>query len=92
MGKLQRPTTIAAASSQKWQQQQTKVNGSNDDNKDNDPNFDRKLDIITLGAKPYVKEHLLTKISRENCKILINYIMAMQSGLVLLGNTELILS
>ena len=46
---------------------------------DSDPNFDRKLDIITAGAKPFVKEHLLTKISKENCKILINYIMAMQT-------------
>jgi hypothetical protein len=32
-----------------------------------DPNFDRKLDLITEGCRPFVKEHLLTKISRENC-------------------------
>ncbi len=33
---------------------------------DNDPNFDRKLDLITAGAQPFVKEHLLTKITRPN--------------------------
>ena len=32
-----------------------------------DPNFDRKLDLITAGANPFLKEHLLTKITRENC-------------------------
>jgi hypothetical protein len=44
-----------------------------------DPNFDRKLDSNTAGAKPFVKEHLLTKISRENCQIIVKYIMAMQT-------------
>ena len=44
-----------------------------------DPNFDRKLDDITAGASPHVKEHLLTKISRENCQTIINYILAMQT-------------
>jgi integrase/recombinase XerD len=49
------------------------------DNNEEDPNFDRKLDIITAGARPFVKEHLLTKITRENCQILIDYILAMQT-------------
>jgi integrase len=44
-----------------------------------DPNFDRKLDLITEGGRPFVKEHLLTKISRKNCIIIINYILAMQT-------------
>jgi integrase len=44
-----------------------------------DVNFDRKLDIITAGATPFVKEHLLTKISRENCQTLVNYMLAMQT-------------
>lgn len=44
-----------------------------------DVNFDRKLDIITGGAKPFVKEHLLTKISRENCQTLVDYMLAMQT-------------
>jgi integrase len=44
-----------------------------------DPNFDRKLDAITAGAKPFVKEHILTKISRENCLTIIDYILAMQT-------------
>jgi integrase/recombinase XerD len=45
----------------------------------NDPNFDRKLDLITAGASRYLKQHLLTKISRENCSVIINYILAMQT-------------
>ena len=46
---------------------------------DDDPNFDRKLDLITAGAQPFVKEHLLTRITKENCQIIINYILAMQT-------------
>jgi hypothetical protein len=41
-----------------------------------DPNFDRKLDLITAGVRPFVKEHLLTKISSENCKTIVDYIVA----------------
>jgi hypothetical protein len=44
-----------------------------------DPNFDRKLDLITAGAKPWLKQHLITKVSRENCLVIINYILAMQT-------------
>jgi integrase/recombinase XerD len=44
-----------------------------------DPNFDRKLDLITAGADPFVKQHLLTKITRENCLVIINYLFAMQA-------------
>ena len=44
-----------------------------------DPNFDRKLDIVTAGARPYIKQHLLTRISRENCITIVNYILAMQT-------------
>jgi hypothetical protein len=40
-----------------------------------DPNFDRKLDLITAGANPYLKEHLLTKIPKENCLVIIAYNM-----------------
>lgn len=40
-----------------------------------DPNFDRKLDLITAGGRPHVKEHLLTRITRENCQVIINYIL-----------------
>src|SRR5919108_5485453 len=45
---------------------------------DDDPNFERKLDTITEGAQPFVKKHLLEKITRVNCNIIIAYIMAMQ--------------
>lgn len=44
-----------------------------------DPNFDRKLDLITAGAKPYIKDHLLTRITRGNCLVIINYILALQT-------------
>ena len=45
----------------------------------NDPLHDHKLDLITAGARPYLKEHLLNKISRENCLTIINYILAIQT-------------
>lgn len=48
-------------------------------NKYNDPNFDRKLDLITEDARPYIKNHLLTRISRENCITIVNYMLAMQT-------------
>ena len=44
----------------------------------NDPNFDRKFNLATEGARPFIKEHLLTRISRENCSTIIAYILAMQ--------------
>ena len=50
-----------------------------EDNNINDPIFDHKLDLITAGARPYLKEHLLNKISRENCSVIINYILTMQT-------------
>jgi integrase len=53
----------------------------NNDNSDfdNDPNFDRKLDLVTAGGRPFIKEHLLTRITRENCLIIIDYILALQT-------------
>jgi hypothetical protein len=44
-----------------------------------DVNFDRKLDLITGGARPYIKKHLLTRITKENCATRINYILDMQT-------------
>ncbi len=46
---------------------------------DNDPNFDRKLETVTVGAKPLVKKHLLNKNTRDNCKVIVNYILTMQT-------------
>jgi hypothetical protein len=40
-----------------------------------DPNFDRKLDLVTAGGRPHIKEHLLTRITRENCQVIINYVL-----------------
>lgn len=41
-----------------------------------DPNFDRKLDLITAGGHPYLKEHLITRITKQNCLTIMNYILA----------------
>ncbi|MFL6309580.1 MAG: hypothetical protein ACJ70T_06250, partial [Nitrososphaera sp.] len=41
--------------------------------------FERKLDIATAGLHSYIREHLLTKISRENAAIIIGYILSMNS-------------
>src|SRR5215211_2846159 len=41
-----------------------------------DPNFDRKLDMVTTDSHKYVKQHLLTKITRHNCLTIITYILA----------------
>jgi hypothetical protein len=35
---------------------------------DNDPNFDRKLDLITARGQPFVKENLLTKIQGQTAR------------------------
>jgi hypothetical protein len=50
-------------------------------NIDDDPTatFDRKIDVVTTGARPFVKEHLLTRITRENCLTIVNYMLAMQT-------------
>jgi hypothetical protein len=45
---------------------------------DDDSNFDRKLDAVTAGGS-YVKEHLLINITRKNCKIIVDYVLAMQT-------------
>jgi len=45
------------------------------DDNDDDVNFDRKLDIITAGARPFVKDHLLTKITKENCINIVSYML-----------------
>ena len=44
-----------------------------------DPNFDRKLDLVRAGARPYIRQHLLTRIPRENRITIVNYILAMQT-------------
>ncbi len=44
-----------------------------------DPNFERKLEVVTACTKPFVKEHLLNKITRDNCKVIVNYILTMQT-------------
>ncbi len=58
---------------------------------DNDPNFDRKLETVTAGAKPFVKEHLLNKNTRDNCKVIVNYILPCKLRLALPILTELTL-
>jgi integrase/recombinase XerD len=48
-------------------------------NVNDDPNFDRKLDLVTAGAHSFLKEHLLTRITKENCSVIIDYILAFQT-------------
>lgn len=55
------------------------IDGQAIDNDYEDPNFDRKLDLITAGAHPFIKDHLLTRITSKNCAIIIAYIMAFQT-------------
>jgi integrase len=45
---------------------------------ESDPNLDRKLDAVTAGCPQYLKEHLLTKITKKNCKVIVDYVLAMQ--------------
>lgn len=40
-----------------------------------DPNFDRKLDLVTAGASSFLKEHLLTRITHENARTIVDYIL-----------------
>jgi integrase len=44
----------------------------------NDPNFERKLDLVLEGARPFLKKHLLERIPQENCATIVAYILAMQ--------------
>ena len=43
-----------------------------------EPNFERRLDEICEGLQPYVKRHLLERISRENASTIIEYIEALR--------------
>jgi integrase len=42
------------------------------------PNFERKLDELCQGLPPYIRRHLLEKISRENTSTIIEYIDAIR--------------
>jgi integrase len=44
-----------------------------------DPNFERKLDLITEGARPHLKKHMLERITLVNCKTIIAYILALRA-------------
>ena len=41
--------------------------------------FERRLDEITTGMEPYIKKHLLEKVSRTNASTIIEYILAYKS-------------
>jgi integrase len=43
---------------------------------ENDPNFERQLNEVTVNLQPYIRTHLLKRISRANASIIINYIQA----------------
>jgi hypothetical protein len=44
-----------------------------------DPNFERELDLITADTKPFIKDHLLHRITKQNCLTIIAYILAFQT-------------
>jgi integrase len=44
-----------------------------------DPNFERRVDEITIGMDGYIRKYLLEKISRENATIIVDYIEAIKS-------------
>jgi integrase len=72
--------TLLKKSSYTSSSSMTKNNISDNDTTNttiNDSLFDHKLDLITAGLRPFLKEHLLTRISRENCSTIVSYIMAM---------------
>jgi integrase/recombinase XerD len=43
-----------------------------------DPNFDRKFEAATAGTLPFVREHLLNRITHKQCQVIISYILAFQ--------------
>lgn len=48
------------------------------DNNNNDPNFERKLDLVLEGARPFLKKHLIERSPQENSATIVAYILAMQ--------------
>lgn len=69
-----------APSDQQQQQKPSSVTGQIYPTiKGDDPNLYRKLDVITAGALPHLREHLLIRISSEYCQTIINYILAMET-------------
>ncbi len=60
------------------QRPSSKIPDNGEGGEGSDPNFDRKLDAVTAGGPQYLKEHFLTKITKKNCKIIVDYVLAMQ--------------
>jgi hypothetical protein len=50
------------------------------------PVFERKLDAATAGLHPFIREHLLSKISQENAMIIVEYVLAIKSEISLSDN------
>jgi hypothetical protein len=48
--------------------------------------FDRRLDLATAGLHPYIRKHLVTKISHENAVTIVDYVLAMNSEISLSDN------
>jgi hypothetical protein len=41
--------------------------------------FERRLEQITEGLQPFIRDHLLTRICRENAKTIVDYMLAFRS-------------
>ena len=44
-----------------------------------EPNFERRLDEICQGLQPFMKSHLMERISRENASTIIEYLLALKT-------------
>jgi integrase/recombinase XerD len=60
-------------------EQQQPVSSPLEEHIGEDPNFDRKLDLITAAGHPYLKEHLLHRITRDNCLTIMNYVLGLMT-------------
>ena len=52
-----------------------RINEDNDNN-DDSPHFERRVNEITATLEPFIREHLLKKVSRINATIIVEYIQA----------------
>ncbi len=39
----------------------------------------RALDLVTAGGHAYIKDHLLHRITRDNCLVIINYVLGLMT-------------
>ena len=67
---------------------QEETNKSNSNSNNDDPLFDRKVDLVTVGLRAYHARSLKNKkeVSQNNALIICNYIMSMKTEINLSDN------